>query len=113
MQARVDDQIQWFNKKSGWNQKRFKLIRIANIIMSVCIPFETTLMDYANKDVMKITIGLTGALIAITEAVLSLYKYQENWIRYRANAENLQYQKFAFETRTGIMQMKQLPLLIW
>ena len=102
LDTRVNDQINWYDKKSSWNQKRFKTLRILNSIFSVSIPLFTTLMNDDNKNFLKIIIGSAGALIAILEAIINVYKYQENWIQYRATAESLKHHKYLFETKTGI-----------
>ncbi len=100
---RLNDQIAWYDKKSAYNQKRFKSIRILNITLSVSIPFLTTLMkDGSSNEYLKILIGFIGASIAVLEAVLNLYKYHENWIQYRSTAESLKHHKYLFETQTGI-----------
>ena len=101
---RVNDQIEWYDKKSQFNQKRFKSIRVLNIILSVSIPFLTALMndDKNTSHVLKIVIGFIGALIAVSEAILNLYKYHENWIQYRNTAESLRHHRYLFETKTGI-----------
>jgi uncharacterized membrane protein YeaQ/YmgE (transglycosylase-associated protein family) len=101
---RVNDQIEWYDKKSQFNQTRFKFIRVLNIILSVSIPFLTALMndDKNTGHLLKIIIGFIGALIAISEAILNLYKYHENWIQYRGTTESLKHHKYLFETKTGI-----------
>jgi hypothetical protein len=102
---RLNDQIEWYDKKSQFNQKRFKSIRVLNIILSVSIPFLTALMNNdksTSNNVLKILIGFIGALIAVSEAILNLYKYHENWIQYRSTAESLKHHKYLYETKTGI-----------
>jgi hypothetical protein len=101
---RLNAQIEWYDKESQFNQKRFKSLRILNITLSVSIPFLTALMndDKSSNNVLKIVIGFIGALIAVSEAILNLYKYHENWIQYRSTAESLKHHKYLFETKTGV-----------
>ncbi len=44
LQERVDDQIEWHDKKSAWNQKCYKRLRILEIVAAASIPFLTGLI---------------------------------------------------------------------
>lgn len=98
---RLDDQINWYDKKSSWNQKRYKRLRIITISLAVMIPFLTGLIDENSKDLLKILIGVSGAMVAIIEGFQSTYKFQENWIQYRTTTESLKHQKMLFLTQSG------------
>ena len=39
LQERLDDQINWYDKKSAWNQKWFKVLWTIEILFAVAIPF--------------------------------------------------------------------------
>ncbi|MFB3042367.1 MAG: DUF4231 domain-containing protein, partial [Candidatus Poribacteria bacterium] len=39
MNERVDDQINWYDRKSQFNQKRYKRLRIIEIFAAALIPF--------------------------------------------------------------------------
>lgn len=99
---RLDDQIAWYDRKSGWNQKWFKRWQLTQIIAAAVIPFlsgmdsKTPLFDMEIKWTMMI--GLLGMLVAIATAAIALYKFQENWVQYRTTAEQLRYERFLFLT---------------
>jgi hypothetical protein len=99
LKQRVDDQIGWYDKKSQWNQKWYKWLRIIEILAAMAIPFLT---GYITPECtcMKIIVGLLGLVIAIITAVVSLYHFQENWIEYRTTCESLRHEKFLFLTKT-------------
>jgi hypothetical protein len=40
-EQRLDDQINWYDKKSVFNQQRYKQLRTAEIVLSLLIPFAT------------------------------------------------------------------------
>jgi hypothetical protein len=101
LSERVDDQINWFNRRSGWNQQRYKYFRIASTALAVSIPFLTGLIGVGDELVLKITIGLIGALVAVIEGIQSTYKFHENWIQYRTTAETLLNHKFMFQCAAG------------
>jgi hypothetical protein len=78
---RLDDQIDWYDKKSGFNQRCFKRFKIIELIAAASIPLLagfSTLIPYPT-----IIIGCLGALIVVLESVQGLYQFQSNWISYR------------------------------
>ncbi len=50
---------------------------------------------------LKIAVGVGGVLIAAGESILSLQKYQENWMEYRKSAETLKREKLLYLTKSG------------
>ncbi len=98
---RIDDQINWYNKKSKTFQSRFKLLKVIVIIGSVTIPFLVGMIEDGTFN-LKIIVGIIGVLIAAIEGILSLYKYQELWLQYRLASEMLQREKLIFLTNSGI-----------
>jgi hypothetical protein len=50
---------------------------------------------------IKIAIGLLGVAIAAIAAILGLYNFQENWIKYRTTCESLKKEKFKFLTQVS------------
>jgi uncharacterized protein DUF4231 len=97
---RVDDQINWYSKKSKFNQNRYKLLKTIMILVSVTIPFLAGLIK-GESDILKIAVGVGGILIAGIEGILSLYKYQDLWLQYRLTAEMLGREKILFITEAG------------
>jgi len=95
---RVDDQINWYDNKSQWNQKLFKRLRVFEIVIAALIPllsgyvYQYKYMDY--------TIAILGLVIVIIAGLLTLYKFQENWTSYRTISETLKHEKFLFMTKT-------------
>ena len=47
-----------------------------------------------------------GLLITIITGVVTLYKFQENWIEYRTTCEALRHEKFLFLTQTDPYDIK-------
>lgn len=98
MKSRVDNQIEWYSKKSQLAQKRYKQFQTAEIIMAALIPL---LSGYSVKhENISLIVGILGAAIAIIESITKLNKYHENWIQYRTTCEMLKYHKHLFLTQT-------------
>ena len=96
---RVDDQINWYDKKSSWNQQMFKRLQILQIVAAASIPFLTGFITPDATEMKHVVAGI-GALIAVIGGIISLYKFQENWIQYRTVSESLKHQKYLFLTKT-------------
>lgn len=70
------------------------------IVFAMSIPFLVS--EITNEThVLKFTVGLLAVLIAIISGVVTLYKFQENWIEYRTISETLKHEKFLFLTKTA------------
>jgi hypothetical protein len=96
LKNRLDDQISWYSKKSASNQRMYKRLQMITIITAASIPFLSGYSDF--HEIVKIVIGLIGVIIASITAILSLNKYQENWMEYRTAAESLKHQKYLYLT---------------
>lgn len=96
--TRLEDQINWYDTKSQFNQRWFKTLRRSEIVAASLIPLLAGFGDAVPY--YRIVIGALGALIAIITGFVNLGKYQENWIEYRTTAETLKHEKYLYETRT-------------
>ena len=98
LQRRIDDQIKWLSSASGKNQQWFKKLRAAEIVMGCAIAY---LVSHADLMPIQVLTGAMGVAVATIGGLLSLYRFQEKWIEYRATAENLKREKFFFLTGTA------------
>jgi hypothetical protein len=102
---RVDDQIDWYDRKSQSNQSWFKWLRAVEIVAAALIPFLTALPAAAPNAApsawdMKYFIGALGVIITVIAGILALYQFQERWRDYRATCESLRRERFLFLTRS-------------
>jgi Protein of unknown function (DUF4231) len=98
IEQRLNDQIVWYDRRSGTNQRWFKRLRFAEIVAAAVIPF---LSGFAGESLaIKIAIGAVGVIVAVIASLLALLRLQEHWISYRATAEALKTEKFLFLTQT-------------
>ncbi|NDC41197.1 MAG: DUF4231 domain-containing protein [Chitinophagia bacterium] len=101
LQDRVLDQINWFDLKSSLNKKWFLRLKITEIIVSLFIPFlAANIPDGQNP--VKYIVGILGIVVAAIAGVITLVKFQENWIEYRNVSEVLKLEKFLFLSKAGI-----------
>jgi hypothetical protein len=73
---RLEDQIAWYDKKSGSNMRWYKRLKISEIGSAAIIPF---LAASPIPHAVMVT-GLLGVLVTLFEGMLQLNQYHENWI---------------------------------
>ena len=100
---RVQDQIDWHNRKSTWNQRNFKRLQIVVILSSALLPLLAGLQSAAGESAAKygLTIGIIGVIVAVLTGIASLYRFQELWVDYRLTAEALTQEKYRYLTGTA------------
>jgi hypothetical protein len=101
LRDRVDDQIEWYTRKSSLNKRWFIRLTGIEILLSVSIPFLT---DFITADSLgvKHLVSLVGICLALNSGLLVLMKYKDNWVAYRTTAERLRHERCKYLTRTGI-----------
>jgi hypothetical protein len=94
---RLEDQIGWYDRKSLDAQRKFKRIKIIEIIAAALIPF------FAALNVKEATwvAGALGLVVTVCEGLLHLNQYQQNWITYRSTCEALKHEKFLYIGEAG------------
>jgi hypothetical protein len=95
--ARLNDQLGWYDHKSAVNQKRYKQIQAAQIILATSIPVFALIGDYWGRLIMAIL----GASVAILAGFQQLGNYNDLWTTYRATAEHLRHEKYLFLAQSG------------
>ncbi len=98
---RLEDQIDWYNRKSRSAQHIFKRMKVVEILAAALIPFLSGFSFAGAKAYIPITTGLLGMLITVLEGILHLNQYQENWTNYRSTCEALKHEKFLYLGKSG------------
>src|SRR6185436_10149479 len=70
------------------------------IVLALLIPFLTGYINDKTIE-LKIVIGVIGIIVAAIAGLITLIKFQENWIEYRSVAESLKFEKFLFLSKAG------------
>lgn len=98
IKERLDNQINWYDRKSMINKKYFICFQVIQILFSSLIP----ILSLLSVPYIKITIAICGAIVSISSSIQNLNKFHENWIEYRMVAETLKHEKYLFLTKSGI-----------
>lgn len=96
---RLEEQIDWYDKKSIFNQSCFKRIKVIELIAAALIPLLAGISILIQYPV--IITGSLGALIVVLEALQGLYQFQSNWISYRSSCEGLRHEKYLWLAKAG------------
>jgi hypothetical protein len=92
---RLEDQISWYDGKSGQNQQRYKWLKLLEIAIAATLPVVA-----AVHSPVAVTGGL-AAIIVVLEGAQHVYQFQEHWITYRSTAEALKHERFLYLAEAG------------
>ena len=87
---RLEDQIDWYSRKSKENQRFYKWLKLLEIAVAAALPVVA-----AVHSPVWVTGGL-AAVIVVLEGAQHLYQFQEHWITYRSTAEALKHERYLY-----------------
>jgi hypothetical protein len=96
---RLDDQIAWYDRKSQIAQRRYKILKLAQVIIAALVPLTSAFPIPATE--FKWVTAILGLLVLIIEAVQQLNQDQQNWIAYRSTCEALKHEKYLYLAGAG------------
>ena len=92
---RLEDQISWYDRKSGQNQRRYTRLKLLELAVAAALPVVAGL-----QSPVWVTGGL-AAVIVVLEGAQHLYQLQEHWITYRSTAEALKHERYLYLANAG------------
>jgi hypothetical protein len=81
---RLDDQIDWYDRKSIFNQRLYKWLKIIEIVAAAIIPVVAL-----TNNVNPLVIAGLGVVIIVLEGLQNINQFHHNWITYRSTCEDL------------------------
>jgi len=93
--ARLEDQIAWYDARSIYNQRAFKLLKFLVIATAAVIPFS------AGFELNPWVTGALAIVVIIAEGVQQLNQYHSNWLTYRSTCESLKHEKYLYLAKAG------------
>lgn len=91
---RLEQQIQWYDSKSGSAQRWYKRVKFCEFALSGFVPISALLLQN------RIT-AVIGAVAVLLEGLQQLNQWQHNWITYRSTCEALRHEKYSYLARSG------------
>ena len=99
VENRYKNQMSFYSKAAGKNQKRYKQFQWILIVFSAITPI---LAAFDGKWVsLQIPVVLVSAIVAILTAGLKTFQYQEMWVNYRATNELLKPEIYYYNFGVG------------
>ena len=96
---RLEDQIAWYDRKSQTAQKRYKALKLSQVVIAGLIPLASAL-PVPETPFRWVTAAL-GLLVLIIEAIQQMNQDQQNWIAYRSTCEALKHEKYLYLAAAG------------
>jgi len=98
LKDRYYDQVNWYDKKSVWNQVWYKRLQWGLILFSSITPVLIAIDALVDKATWLTAIPLiTATLVAIFTSAIKTFNFQENWLNYRTTCEDLRKEKYLYE----------------
>lgn len=97
---RLDSQQKWHSDKSNWNKKGYYSTEVVAIAAAGLIPV-INVFDIVPEPGVRTLSTLLAAIVVIAGGIGKLYRFQENWLTYRAVSETLKREKVLYEYRIG------------
>lgn len=95
---RLDVQIAHFLKKSVQHRRRYKVLKITEIVAGFLIAvFCAIPMPGDRYRLISVALSSLGLLC---EGIINLYNAKENWISYQKTAQLLEKEKFLYQCQT-------------
>jgi Protein of unknown function (DUF4231) len=92
--SRLEQQINWYDSKSGSAQKFYKRIKFVEFSLGAAIPFMAHVSPWATSTI--------GVAVILLEGLQHLNQWQHNWITYRSTCEALRHEKYSYLGRSGV-----------
>jgi hypothetical protein len=108
VENRYKNQMDYYSKSAGKNQKRYKQFQWILIIFSAMTPvlaalngksFKLNGGDYTMD--LQMLVIISAAIVAILTTGLKTFNYQELWVNYRATYEKLKPEFYYYEFNIG------------
>jgi hypothetical protein len=87
LERRVTPQRKWHAAKAKWNKQRFYATEITTLVAGALIPVVNLLR--LGTYWAGLLSGLLGGVVVTAASIGKLFKFQENWLQYRALVETL------------------------
>lgn len=111
LKDRYYDQMNYYDRKSGFNQKRYRNFQWLLIVLSAITPVIAALQGsaiFGTDGVMKsfgdnlqVVVIITSGIVAVLTAALKTFQYQELWVSYRLTQELLKPELYYYQFGIG------------
>lgn len=100
LEDRIESQKKWHSNKATINKNRYYLTETITLVAGASIPV-INVFDILPNPVLKIISASLAAIIVVASGLGKLFKYQENWLNFRALSESLNREKELYLYKVG------------
>lgn len=94
---RLEDQIDWYDRKSGHAQRSYKRLKVVELMVAASLPVLAGLQCAPFGWLLSVL----STAIVVLEGVQHLFQYQEHWITYRSTCEALRHERYLYLALAG------------
>ena len=84
-ERRLESQRHWHSGKATWNKRRFYATEIVTMLAGAAIPI-VNVWGSNNAPEVRVASTILGAIVVLSAGIARLFKFQENWLQFRAVA---------------------------
>jgi len=103
---RLVSQMDWYNRKSSENKRKYKLIKRSEFVIAALIPVVITfgafkIVQENNLVIyLQVTAALAGVALVIMNSFLELDEHYKLWKEYRVTCEMMRHERYMYMTRS-------------
>ena len=94
LEKRLVPEMDYYDQRASWNKTWFQIMSVLSIVSATSVPVIAA-MGFTRP------LAIVGAITTIAIATQSLFKWQENWLKFRGGYQSLKKEKLLYATRTG------------
>ncbi|PIY08161.1 MAG: DUF4231 domain-containing protein [Flexibacter sp. CG_4_10_14_3_um_filter_32_15] len=101
---RLVSQINWYDKKSSENKKKYKRIKRTESVIAALIPVVVTfgafkvVQEYNLEVFLQVVAALGGVALVIMNSFLELDEHHKLWKEYRVTCEMMRHERYMYLT---------------
>ena len=92
---RVNRQIQWYDRHAITARIWYCGIKVSQIVLAAGVPVA------AGLDLPSLITGSLGGLVVVLEGIQQLYRFHDNWVRYRWTTGAMEREKALWTAKAG------------
>jgi hypothetical protein len=100
LERRLRGQEKWHSDKASLNKKRFYIFEVITLAAGAAIPVVNVATGIP-PSWQRVISALLATIVVVSVGIAKLYKFQENWLNYRALGESLKREEELYLNKVG------------
>ncbi len=92
---RAEYEIDWYDRRATRARIAYCTIKLVQVLLAAFVPVA------AGFSAPKLVTGSLGGMIVVLEGVQQLFRFHENWVRYRQTCEDMTREKYLYAAGAG------------